>query len=106
MNGIEKRMLLQTAAWIAVSISISIGINFALYALLGERSMIVSIVVVMGVFIAINYFIIRRRFRNGGGQMFGGISGSRKYRCSNCGEEYKGSSCPKCKFKGGRVIFE
>ena len=96
--------------WIAISIAISLTLSFLLPFPL-------SLVAIIGVFIAMSYYIRRRQMRRMGmmgnntgvggfGSLFGGSgAGGVNYACIACGQRFKGGSCPRCGSKMKRADF-
>ena len=99
--------------WIAISLAISLTLSFLLPFPL-------SLVAIIGVFIAMSYYIRRRQMRRMGmmgnntggggfGSLFGGSGGGGgggiNYACIACGQRFKGGSCPRCGSKMKRADF-
>ena len=96
--------------WIGISIAISLTLSFLLPFPL-------SLVAIIGVFIAMSYYIRRRQMRRMGmmgsntggggfGSLFGGSgAGGVNYVCIACGQRFKGGSCPRCGSKMKRADF-
>ena len=96
--------------WIGISIAISLTLSFLLPFPL-------SLVAIIGVFIAMSYYIRRRQMRRMGmmgsntggggfGSLFGGSGGGGiNYACIACGQRFKGGSCPRCGSKMKRADF-
>src|SRR5829696_6103989 len=95
MNSDTKNFLQNQMIWIAISIAISLTLSFLLPFPL-------SLVAIIGVFIAMNYYIRRRQMRrmgmmsssNTGGGGFGSLFGSSggvgiNYVCIACGRGSK-----------------
>ena len=108
MNPDTKRFLQTQMTWIAISLAISLALSFLL-------PFPISIVAIIGVFLAMNYYIRRwqmRRIgmmsggRSGGGfgSMFGG-GGGVSYVCIACGQRFKGGTCPRCGSKMRKADF-
>jgi hypothetical protein len=114
MDVDTKNFLQNQMIWIAISLAISLTLSFFLPFPL-------SLVAIIGVFIAMNYFIRRRQMRSmgmtssntggGGGGGFGSLfGGSREggginYVCIACGQRFKGGSCPRCGSKMKKADF-
>jgi 4-hydroxybenzoate polyprenyltransferase len=110
MDADTKRFLQTQMMWIAISLAISLTLSFVLPFPL-------SLVAIIGVFIAMNYYIRRWQMRrmgmmsgsNGGGgfgSLFGGGGGGGiNYVCIACGQRFKGGSCPRCGSKMKRADF-
>ena len=111
MNSDTKNFLQNQMIWIAVSIAISLTLSFLLPFPL-------SLVAIIGVFIAMNYYIRRRQMRRigmmssntgggGFGSLFGGSvgGGGINYVCIACGQRFKGGSCPRCGSKMKKADF-
>ena len=111
MNADTKNFLQNQMIWIAISIAISLTLSFLLPFPL-------SLVAIIGVFIAMNYYIRRWQMRRMGmmgsntsgggfGSLFGGSGGGGgiNYVCIACGQRFKGGSCPRCGSKMKRADF-
>jgi hypothetical protein len=110
MNADTKNFLQNQMIWIGISIAISLTLSFLLPFPL-------SLVAIIGVFIAMNYYIRRRQMRRMGmmssntggggfGSLFGGSGGvGINYVCIACGQRFKGGSCPRCGSKMKRADF-
>jgi|SRR5687767_7070404 len=112
MNADTKNFLQNQMIWIAISIAISLTLSFLLPFPL-------SLVAIIGVFIAMSYYIRRRQMRRmgmtgsntGGGGGFGSLlggsggGGSINYVCIACGQRFKSGSCPRCGSKMKRADF-
>jgi 4-hydroxybenzoate polyprenyltransferase len=111
MNPDTKNFLQNQMIWIAISIAISLTLSFLLPFPL-------SLVAIIGVFIAMNYYMRRRQMRRMGmtgsstggggfGSLFGGSGGGGgiNYVCISCGQRFKGGSCPRCGSKMKRADF-
>jgi ribosomal protein L37AE/L43A len=66
------------------------------------------LVVIIGVFILLNFYMRKRTMRRmgaGGSGMFGSMFGdnSLNYYCMSCGTKHKEAACPKCGSKMKRV---
>lgn len=92
--------------WIAVSLAISMLLNFLLWPYLG----FFTIIPIIGVFVAMSYFIRKRQMARmgigGQGGGFGGMLGSgsgTNYVCIACGHRFKGGACPRCGSKMRRA---
>src|ERR687893_600463 len=102
MNTDTKNFLQNQMIWIAISIAISLTLFFLLPFPL-------SLIVIIGVFIAMSYYIRRRQMRRMG--MMGssnnntGGGGGINYACIACGQRFKGGSCPRCGSKMKRADF-
>jgi hypothetical protein len=69
----------------------------------------ISLVVIIGVFILLNFYMRRRMMRRmgiggGAGGMFGSMSSmfgdkSLNYYCMSCGTKHKEAACPRCGWK-------
>ena len=92
--------------WFAISIAISLTISILL-------PFPISLVVIIGVFILLNFYMRKRMMsRMGGGGrgvgMFGSMSSmfednSLNYYCMTCGTKHREAACPKCGSKMKRV---
>jgi hypothetical protein len=91
--------------WFGISIAISITISLLL-------PFPVSLVVIIGVFILLNFYIRKRMMRRmgigGAGGKFGSMSSmfggnSLNYYCMSCGTKHREAACPKCGSKMKRV---
>jgi 4-hydroxybenzoate polyprenyltransferase len=112
MDADTKNFLQNQMIWIVISLAISLTLSFILPFPL-------SLVAIIGVFIAMNYFIRRRQMRSmgmtssntGGGGGFGslfggsGQGGGINYVCIACGQRFKGGSCPRCGSKMKKADF-
>src|SRR5215217_4331238 len=100
MNSDTKNFLQNQMIWIAISIAISLTLSFLLPFPL-------SLVAIIGVFIAMNYYIRRRQMRRMGMMSgnTGGGGGGINYVCIACGQRFKGGSCPRCGSKMKRADF-
>ena len=110
MNSDTKNFLQNQMIWIVISIAISLTLSFLLPFPL-------SLVAIIGVFIAMNYYIRRRQMRRMGmmssntggggfGSLFGGSGGGGiNYVCIACGQRFTGGSCPRCGSKMKRADF-
>jgi hypothetical protein len=98
----------QSMIWIAISLAISIFLNMLLWQYLGYF----TIIPIIGVFLAMSYFIRRRQMARmgmgGQGGGFGGMlggGGGINYVCIACGHRFKGGACPRCGSKMRRADF-
>ena len=111
MDADTKNFLQNQMIWIAISLALSLTLSFFLPFPL-------SLVAIIGVFIAMNYFIRRRQMRSMGmtssntgggggfGSLFGGSGGGGiNYVCIACGQRFKGGSCPRCGSKMKKADF-
>ena len=112
MNIDTKRFLQTQMMWIGISLAISLALSFLL-------PFPFSLVTIIGVFLAMNYYIRRWQMRRMGmmggstsgggfGSLFGsgGSSGGGiNYVCIACGQRFKGGSCPRCGSKMKRADF-
>jgi 4-hydroxybenzoate polyprenyltransferase len=113
MNADTKNFLQNQMIWIGISLAISLTLSFILPFPL-------SLVAIIGVFIAMNYYIRRWQMRRMGmtssntggggggfGSLFGGSAGGGgiNYACIACGQRFKGGSCPRCGSKMKRADF-
>jgi hypothetical protein len=106
MNSDTKRFLGSQMMWIAISLAISFAISMIL-------PFPISLVVIVGFFLGMSYFMRRvqmRRMgtmgsRGGFGGMFGGGSEGVNYVCIACGHRFKGGSCPRCGSKMKKADF-
>src|SRR5829696_1233203 len=100
MNSDTKNFLQNQMIWIAISIAISLTLSFLLPFPL-------SLVAIIGVFIAMNYYIRRRQMRRMGmmSSNTGGGGVGINYVCIACGQRFKGGSCPRCGSKMKRADF-
>ncbi len=108
MSANNKQFLVNQIIWMAVSIGISLAISVIL-------PFPISLVVIIGVFILLNFYMRKRMMRKmgmggGGLGMFGSMSpssmfgdSSLKYYCMSCGTQHKQAACPKCGSKMKRV---
>jgi 4-hydroxybenzoate polyprenyltransferase len=112
MNTDTKRFLQTQMMWIGISLAISLALSFLL-------PFPFSLVTIIGVFLAMNYYIRRWQMRRMGmmggstsgggfGSLFGsgGSSGGGiNYVCIACGQRFKGGTCPRCGSKMKRADF-
>jgi hypothetical protein len=110
MNADTKNFLQNQMIWIGISLAISLTLSFLLPFPL-------SLVAIIGVFIAMSYYIRRRQMQRlgmmgnntgggGFGSLFGGSGGGGiNYACIACGQRFKGGSCPRCGSKMKRAEF-
>jgi 4-hydroxybenzoate polyprenyltransferase len=109
MDPDTKRFLQTQMIWIAISLAISLALSFLLPFPL-------SLVTIIGVFLAMNYYIRRWQMRRMGmmssstsgggfGSLFGGGGGGVNYVCIVCGQRFKGGTCPRCGSKMKRADF-
>ena len=113
MNADTKNFLQNQMIWIAISLAISLTLSFLLPFPL-------SLVAIIGVFIAMSYYIRRRQMRSMGmtssnntgggggfGSLFGGSGGGGgiNYVCIACSQRFKGGSCPRCGSKMKKADF-
>ena len=110
MDPDAKRFLQTQMIWIAISLAISLTLSFLLPFPL-------SLVTIIGVFLAMNYYIRRWQMRRMGmmssstggggfGSLFGGSgAGGISYVCIVCGQRFKGGTCPRCGSKMKRADF-
>jgi 4-hydroxybenzoate polyprenyltransferase len=110
MNSDTKRFLQTQMIWIAISIAISLTLSFLL-------PFPFSLVAIIGVFLAMNYYIRRWQMRRMGmmggntssggfGSLFGGGGGGGvSYICIACGQRFKGGTCPRCGSKMKKADF-
>jgi hypothetical protein len=110
MNADTKNFLQTQMMWIAISLAISLALSFLLPFPL-------SLVTIIGVFLAMNYYIRRWQMRRmgmtsgsttGGGfgsLLGGGEGGGINYVCIACGQRFKGGTCPRCGSKMKKAEF-
>jgi 4-hydroxybenzoate polyprenyltransferase len=109
MDPDTKRFMQTQMIWIAISIAISLALSFLLPFPL-------SLVTIIGVFLAMNYYIRRWQMRRMGmmssstggggfGSLLGGGGGGVNYVCIVCGQRFKGGTCPRCGSKMKRADF-
>jgi hypothetical protein len=99
MDPDTKRFLQTQMIWVAISLAISLALSFLLPFPL-------SLVTIIGVFLAMNYYMRRWQMRRMGmtgsstggggfGSLFGGSGGGGvNYVCIVCGQRFKGGTCP------------
>lgn len=102
----NKQFLLNQIMWLGISFGISITISMLL-------PFPISLVVIIGVFILLNFYMRNRMMKRmgmGGVGIFGSMSpssmfgdNSLKYYCMSCGTQHKQAACPKCGSKMKRV---
>lgn len=110
MNNLEKQMMKRMIIWTAAGIALSYAINVGMYLWLGDAAFPWNILLLVGIFLLIGYVYMKRQIRKlPPGASFLGTSekdsSSLKYECPTCGVVYKGKQCPRCGNKGGRAIF-
>jgi len=113
MDTDTRRFLQTQMMWIAISLAISLTISFLLPFPL-------SLITMIGVFIAMNYYIRKWQMRRMGmmsggsstggggfGSLFGAGAGGGgiNYICIVCGHRFKGGSCPRCGSKMKKADF-
>lgn len=107
MDPDSKRFLQVQITWIGISLAISIAISILL-------PFPISLVVIIGVFIGLNYFIRQRQLRKmglsgggvrGGSSFFGFGQKGVNYYCMNCGTRHNESRCPNCGSNMKRADF-
>jgi 4-hydroxybenzoate polyprenyltransferase len=110
MDPDTKRFLQTQMIWVAISLAISLALSFLLPFPL-------SLVTIIGVFLAMNYYMRRWQMRRMGmtgsstggggfGSLFGGSGGGGvNYVCIVCGQRFKGGTCPRCGSKMKRADF-
>jgi 4-hydroxybenzoate polyprenyltransferase len=103
MNPDTKKFLQSQMMWIGISLAISIALSFLL-------PFPISLVAIIGVFLAMNYFIRRGQMRRmgmiGSGRGFGGMfGGGINYVCLACGQRFRSGTCPRCGSKMRRADF-
>jgi hypothetical protein len=104
MSNDNKQFLMNQIIWIGISIGISLAISMLV-------PFPISLVIIIGVFILLNFYMRKRmisRMRGGGVGMFGSMSSmfgdnSLKYYCMSCGTKHREAACPKCGSKMKRV---
>ena len=102
----NKQFLLNQIMWLGISFGISITISMLV-------PFPISLVVIIGVFILLNFYMRKRMMKRmgmGGVGIFGSMSpssmfgdNSLKYYCMSCGTQHKQAVCPKCGSKMKRV---
>ena len=103
MDDIEKKAFKYNMLMLGVSLAISFSISFGMYAILGDAAFPWNLIVTIGVFIALTFFVQRRQFRKMG--LLGSGIGKKSYTCYQCGTTHKMNACPKCGARGGRINF-
>jgi 4-hydroxybenzoate polyprenyltransferase len=110
MDPDTKRFLQTQMIWVTISLAISLALSFLLPFPL-------SLVTIIGVFLAMNYYMRRWQMRRMGmtgsstggggfGSLFGGSGGGGvNYVCIVCGQRFKGGTCPRCGSKMKRADF-
>lgn len=87
--------------WIGISLAISFAISMIL-------PFPISLVVMVGFFLAISFFMRRvqmRRMMGSRGGFGGMLGGGVNYICIACGHRFKGGSCPRCGSKMKKADF-
>jgi hypothetical protein len=102
----DKQLLMNHLIWMGMSI----GISLTLSSLIPFP---ISIVVIIGTFLLLNFYLRRRMIARMGGinnsmmgaGMFSPTStyGPMKYYCMSCGTQHKQIACPKCGSKMKRI---
>ena len=112
MSVDNKQVLVNQVIWMGIAFGISIGVSLLL-------PFPISLVVVIGIFILLNFYRRNRMMRKGIGLEGGGASMSRspsssssmfgdtplKFYCMSCGTEHKQATCPNCSSKMKKVGF-
>jgi hypothetical protein len=107
MSVNNKQVLVNQIIWMGMSFGISIAISLLL-------PFPISLVTIIGVFVALNFYMRNRMMRNMGigiGRvgMSGSVSsssmfgGTLRYYCMRCETEHKQAACPNCGSKMKRV---
>ena len=104
MSSNNKQFLFNQLLWLGISL----GLSFAISILLPFP---LSLVVIIGVFIMLNFYMRKRMMRRmGRGGMFGSMASnsmtgdnSLKYYCMSCGTQHRQTGCPNCGSKMKRV---
>ena len=99
----NKKFLINQIMWLGLSLGISLAISLII-------PFPISLVVIIGVFILLNFYMRKRMMGRMGAGMFGSMSSSSafgdnslKYYCMSCGTKHKEAACPKCGSKMKRV---
>ena len=90
--------------WIGISFGISITISMLV-------PFPISLVVIVGTFLLLNFYLRRRMMARMGTSIMGGMfspttsygSSAVKYYCMSCGTQHKQIACPKCGSKMRRI---
>ena len=88
--------------WMGITLGMSVAISFLL-------PFPYSLVVIVGVFLGINYFMRKRQLRmmgigGGMGSFFGGRERAITFYCMNCGFKHNERSCSRCGSTGTRIV--
>jgi type III secretory pathway component EscV len=95
--------------WLGISLGISLTLSFLL-------PFPMSLVVIIAVFVLLNFYMrrrlmqrtgtkARRRFSTDSSSFTANESSSLKYSCMNCGMQHKDISCPNCGSKIKKVVY-
>jgi len=87
--------------WMVITLGMSIAISLVV-------PFPYSFVVIIGVFLGINYFMRKKQLRmmgmGGMGSLFGGHERAVTFYCMNCGFKHNDRSCPRCGSTGTRIV--
>lgn len=97
------------AIWLGISLGISLTLSFLL-------PFPMSLVVIIAVFVLLNFYMRRRlmqrtrtkvrgKFSTDSSSFRDKESSSVKYSCMNCGMQHKDTSCPNCGSKIKKVVY-
>jgi hypothetical protein len=97
----NRDFLSRQLMWIGIYIAISLAITFVV-------PFPYSLPIIIGVVIALSFFVRRRMFKKmgmSGTSMFGGLGsgGLVRYYCMSCGAKHNELACPKCGSKMKRI---
>lgn|SRR5579875_3662613 len=105
MDPNTKNFLSNQLMWIVISLGISFAISWFL-------PFPVSLVAIIGTFLAINFYMRRYQLRRMGAGGFGGSflggagnSSQVNYACISCGQRHNQGSCPRCGSRMKRAEF-
>jgi hypothetical protein len=108
LSSLNTQFLINQLVWIGISFSISIAISMLV-------PFPISLVVIVGTFLLLNFYLRRRMIARmgslNGTSIMGGMfspttaysSSALKYYCMNCGTQHKQVACPKCRSKMRRI---
>jgi len=107
MSSTNKQFFMNQVVWIGISFAMSLMISILL-------PFPISLVVMVGTFVLLNFYLRRRMIGRTGSLNGRGILGGMfsptaayadlmKYYCMRCGTQHKQVECPKCSSKMKRI---
>jgi hypothetical protein len=108
LSSVNTQFLINQLVWIGISFGISITISMLV-------PFPISLVVIVGTFLLLNFYLRRRMMARMGSLNATGIMGGMfspttaysssalKYYCMSCGTQHKQIACPKCGSKMRRI---